>query len=61
MFYGTVEYKPEPRGDEEPINQGDGIESIREAEETRRGKMAAKLKEQCRLEALATTNEARER
>lgn len=53
--------KPELRGDEEPINQGDVIESTRAAEETRREKDAAKLKEQCRLEALATTNEARER
>ena len=53
--------QPELCGDEEPINQGDEIESIREAEETRREEDAAKLKEQCRLEALATTNEARER
>ncbi|XP_042006534.1 CAP-Gly domain-containing linker protein 1-like isoform X2 [Salvia splendens] len=47
--------------DEEPVKSREEIELIRKAEELRREEDAAKLKEQCRLEALAKANEARER
>lgn len=47
--------------EEEPKKSREEIESIRKAEEKRREKAEAELKEQRRLEALAKANEARER